>query len=199
MKVEAVPLDELREAVEGCHACALCEGRTNTVFGDGNPNAQVMIIGEAPGKNEDKQGVPFVGSAGKYLNELLGYAGLQREDVFIANVLKCRPPSNRNPKADEIEACSPFLRAQVQTINPKLIITLGNFATQFILRTDAGITGLRGTPQRRGRFTVMPVFHPAAAIYDRSKRPVLQADFEAIGAMVRDRMASEHENTNPED
>lgn len=191
MKVPVVPLEEIREQVEACHKCALCEGRTNTVFGEGDPHARVMIIGEAPGKNEDKQGRPFVGSAGKFLNELLEVAGLEREEVFIANVLKCRPPSNRNPKPDEIEACSPYLREQTQAIDPLIIVTLGNFATQFILRTRAGITGLRGTVQQAGRFTVMPVFHPAAAIYDRSKRDVLFADFEQVGKMVRDRMQQE--------
>lgn len=181
-------LDEIRARVEACHACPLCEGRTNTVFGEGDPHARVMIIGEAPGKNEDAQGRPFVGAAGKNLNELLDAAGLRREEVFIANVLKCRPPSNRNPQAAEIEACSPFLREQTKAINPDVIVTLGNFATQYIMKTGAGITSLRGTVNQVGRFIVMPVFHPAAAIYDRAKRPVLLADFERIGAVVRDRM-----------
>lgn len=152
-----------------------------------------MIIGEAPGKNEDLQGKPFVGAAGKFLDELLEVAGLKREDVFIANVLKCRPPSNRNPKPEEIEACATFLRQQTQTISPDVIVTLGNFATQFILRTGVGITHLRGTVQRAGRFLVLPVFHPAAAIYDRSKRDVLLSDFERVGSLVRDRMATKQE------
>ena len=152
-----------------------------------------MIVGEAPGKNEDLQGKPFVGAAGKFLDELLEVAGLKREDVFIANVLKCRPPSNRNPKPEEIEACATFLRQQTQTISPDVIVTLGNFATQFILRTGVGITHLRGTVQRAGRFLVLPVFHPAAAIYDRSKRDVLLSDFERVGSLVRDRMATKQE------
>lgn len=188
-KVDVVPLEEIRAAVEACHACPLWEGRTNTVFGDGDPHARVMIIGEAPGKNEDKHGVPFVGAAGKYLDELLAEAGLKREEVFIANVLKCRPPSNRNPKPEEIQECSTYLRQQTQTIDPDVIITLGNFATQFILRTGVGITQLRGKPQQAGRFIVFPSFHPAAAIYDRSKRDILKADFRQVGALVRDRMA----------
>ena len=193
MKVPVRPLAEIREEVSTCKACSLCEGRTNVVFGEGNPRARVMIIGEAPGKNEDLQGKPFVGAAGKFLDELLEIAGLKREDVFIANVLKCRPPSNRNPKPEEIEACATFLRQQTQTISPDVIVTLGNFATQFILRTGVGITHLRGTVQRAGRFLVLPVFHPAAAIYDRSKRDVLLSDFERVGSLVRDRMATKQE------
>lgn len=193
MKVPVIPLAEIREEVSTCKACSLCEGRTNVVFGEGNPHARVMIIGEAPGKNEDLQGKPFVGAAGKFLDELLEVAGLKREDVFIANVLKCRPPSNRNPKPEEIEACATFLRQQTQTISPDVIVTLGNFATQFILRTGVGITHLRGTVQRAGRFLVLPVFHPAAAIYDRSKRDVLLSDFERVGSLVRDRMATKQE------
>lgn len=193
MKVPVRPLAEIREEVSTCKACSLCEGRTNVVFGEGNPHARVMIIGEAPGKNEDLQGKPFVGAAGKFLDELLEAAGLKREDVFIANVLKCRPPSNRNPKPEEIEACATFLRQQTQTVSPDVIVTLGNFATQFILRTGVGITHLRGTVQRAGRFLVLPVFHPAAAIYDRSKRDVLLSDFERVGSLVRDRMATKQE------
>lgn len=193
MKVPVRPLAEIRKEVSTCKACSLCEGRTNVVFGEGNPHARVMIVGEAPGKNEDLQGKPFVGAAGKFLDELLEVAGLKREDVFIANVLKCRPPSNRNPKPEEIEACATFLRQQTQTISPDVIVTLGNFATQFILRTGVGITHLRGTVQRAGRFLVLPVFHPAAAIYDRSKRDVLLSDFERVGSFVRDRMATKQE------
>ncbi len=188
-------LDEIRARVEECHSCSLCEGRTQVVFGEGNPDARVLIVGEAPGKNEDLQGRPFVGAAGKFLDELLEAAGLVREEVFIANVLKCRPPSNRNPEAHEIEACAPFLREQTRAISPDVIVTLGNFATQFILKTGVGITRLRGTVQQAGRFTVLPVFHPAAAIYDRSKRDVLLADFDHIGSVVRDRMTSEQEES----
>ncbi len=195
MQVEKLPLDEIRAQVEKCHACPLCETRTNIVFGDGDPHARVLIVGEAPGKNEDLQGKPFVGAAGKFLDELLEEAGLKREEVFIANVLKCRPPSNRNPQADEIEACAPFLREQTQSIDPWIIVTMGNFATQFILRTGTGITRLRGTVQQTGRFVVLPVFHPAAAIYDRSKRDVLLEDFRQVGALVRARMAQEQDKS----
>ena len=146
-----IPLDELRQQVAACHACPLANGRTQTVFGDGNPDARVLIVGEAPGKNEDLQGVPFVGAAGQQLNRLLEIAGLKREDVFIANVLKCRPPGNRDPRPEEIEVCTPFLREQTRTIDPEFIVTLGNFATKFILKTEMGITRLHGELQMAGR------------------------------------------------
>ena len=153
----------------------------------GDPNARVLIVGEAPGKNEDAQGEPFVGAAGKYLNELLAIAGLTREEVFIANVLKCRPPSNRDPRPEEIQACTPFLREQTRTINPEFIVTLGNFSTKFILKTDVGITRLHGTLQRAGRFKVFPIFHPAAAaaaLYDGKKREALENDFATLGELL---------------
>lgn len=189
--VDVVSLEELEKQAFRCRGCSLYESRTNLVFGTGNPNADVLIVGEAPGKYEDRDGVPFVGPAGKFLNELLEHAGLVREDIYIANVLKCRPPENRNPQPHEIEACADFLRGQTRAINPKVIVTLGNFATQFILKTSVGITNLRGTIHQTGRFLVLPVFHPAAAIYDRTKRDLLISDFEQIGRVLRDRMAAE--------
>lgn len=178
-------LADIEDVVAACRKCELCEGRTNTVPGFGNPNARVMFIGEAPGKNEDLQGRPFVGSAGKYLTELLGYAGLTREEIFIGNVLKCRPPSNRNPKPEEIQLCTPYLRDQVRAIGPEFLVTMGNFSTKFILKTEQGITGLHGKVVQAGRFKVYPVFHPAAAIYDRSKRTALEEDFRALGEMLK--------------
>lgn len=168
-----------------CPPLPLVRCRTQTVFGVGNPEARVLIVGEAPGKNEDLQGEPFVGAAGKYLNELLAIAGLSREDVYIANVLKCRPPSNRDPRPEEIQACTPFLREQTRTINPEYIVTLGNFSTKFILKTDVGITRLHGTLQRAGRFKVFPIFHPAAALYDSKKREALENDFATLGELLR--------------
>lgn len=181
MKRPHIPLETLQAQAEACRACPLAEGRTHVVFGTGNPQARVLIVGEAPGENEDLQGIPFVGAAGKYLNELLAYAGLRREDVYIANVLKCRPPGNRNPMPSEIEVCTPFLREQTRTIDPAFIVTLGNFATKFILKTDRGITGLHGKLYQTGKFMVFPVFHPAAAIYDRRKRADLEDDFATLG------------------
>lgn len=179
-----IPLDELRVQVESCRRCPLCDGRTQTVFGVGNPHARVMFIGEAPGKNEDLQGEPFVGAAGHYLNELLGCAGLRREDVFIANVLKCRPPGNRDPRPEEIQTCTPYLREQTRTIDPEVLVTLGKFSTQFVLKTQVGITRLHGRVQRAGKFLVFPIFHPAAALYDGAKCEALENDFVTLGQLL---------------
>jgi len=179
-----IPLDELRAQVAACRRCPLCEGRTQTVFGVGNPEARVLIVGEAPGKNEDLQGEPFVGAAGKYLDELLGFAGLRREEVYIANILKCRPPSNRDPRPEEIQLCTPYLREQTRTVDPEIIVTLGNFATKFVLKTDRGITGLHGQLHQAGKFKVFPVFHPAAALYDSSKKVALEDDFTTLGKFL---------------
>jgi uracil-DNA glycosylase family 4 len=181
-----IPLDQLKAQAEECRSCELCEGRTHLVFGVGDPLARVLIVGEAPGKNEDLQGEPFVGAAGKYLNELLELADLKREEVYIANVLKCRPPGNRDPRPEEIQACTPFLREQTRTIDPDFIVTLGNFSTKFILKTDKGITGLHGKLQKAGKFNVFPIFHPAAAIYDRSKRDALEEDFRTLGRLLKE-------------
>lgn len=191
-----IPLEDIRAQVESCRKCPLADGRTQTVFGVGSPEARVLIVGEAPGKNEDLQGEPFVGAAGKYLNELLAIAGLRREDVFIANVLKCRPPGNRDPRPEEIELCTPYLREQTRTIDPEFIVTLGNFSTKFILKTEIGITRLHGTVQRAGKFKVFPIFHPAAALYDGSKREALENDFATLGELLRTSDA-EHAQTAP--
>jgi DNA polymerase len=167
------------------------------VFGVGRQDADVLFIGEAPGKNEDLKGEPFVGAAGKLLDELLASAGLQRSDVYIANILKCRPPGNRDPQAEEIDTCTPFLREQVRIIDPAVIVTLGNFSTRFILKTTRGITGLRGTVQQAGRFTVLPIFHPAAALYDNSKRDVLFEDFAKLRELLDERAEQDAEATEP--
>jgi DNA polymerase len=153
----------------------------------GNPHAEVMFIGEAPGKNEDLGAEPFIGAAGQYLNSLLALAGLERKEIYIANVLKCRPPENRDPRPEEIEVCTPFLREQVRIISPEILVTLGNFATRFILKTDRGITGLRGQVHITGRFSVLPIFHPAAAIYDRAKGSIMEADFALLGRLIAKR------------
>ena len=178
-------LDEIREETLVCHKCPLVDGRTNVVFGVGDAHARVLIVGEAPGRNEDLQGEPFVGAAGKYLDELLAVAGLTRQEVYIANVLKCRPPGNRNPRVEEIEQCADYLRDQTRAIDPEYIVTLGNFATKFIMRTEVGITRLHGTLHERGRFKVFPVFHPAAALYDGSKREALENDFTTLGNLLK--------------
>ena len=177
-------LGELQEHIGECHRCALGDTRNTLVFGVGDPAADVLLIGEAPGRNEDLRGEPFVGAAGRLLDELLAKAGLDRSEVYIANILKCRPPKNRNPRADEIDTCTPFLREQVRLIDPKVIVTLGNFSTRFLLQTQAGITQLRGAVQKSGEYTVLPIFHPAAALYDRSKVDKLWEDFETLREML---------------
>ncbi|MDR3052625.1 MAG: uracil-DNA glycosylase [Coriobacteriales bacterium] len=186
-------LTDIQAELAGCRRCELCETRTNIVFGVGNPQAEVLFIGEAPGKQEDLGAEPFIGAAGQYLNTLLALAGLTREEIYIANVLKCRPPLNRDPHPSEIEVCTPYLRDQVRAINPDVLVTLGNFATRFILQTDRGITGLRGQIHLTGRFSVLPIFHPAAAIYDHSKGPLMEDDFRLLGRLLEKRRAEKTE------
>lgn len=186
---QEVTLEEIRQVLGDCRLCLLCEGRTNIVFGTGNPHARVMFIGEAPGRNEDLQGEPFVGAAGHNLEGLLAQAGLKREDVYIANILKCRPPSNRNPRPEEISACAPFLREQIRSIWPDVIVCLGNFATHFVLRTEVGITNLRGRMHQQGHFVVMPTYHPAAALYHREWQGVIEDDFRMLGRWLAEHPA----------
>lgn len=157
-------LADVAAEAAGCTKCRLAEGRTQVVFGVGNPDAEVMFIGEAPGFHEDKQGEPFVGAAGQLLNRLLGEIGLRREDVFVANVIKCRPPGNRDPLPDEIEACTPYLREQISLIDPRVVVTLGNFATRFILERQVAISRVRGQKHTWDGRIVIPTFHPAAAL-----------------------------------
>ena len=186
MSVQPTPLNDLRAQAELCRFCPLWETRTNLVFGVGDPNARVLVVGEAPGADEDAQGEPFVGRSGQLLTQVLGLAGLSRSDVYIANILKCRPPGNRNPLPPEIEACTPWLREQTRTINPEFIVTVGNFATQFVLKTDLGVTKLRGRIHPAGRFKVYPVFHPAYALRNRtSVLPQLEEDFRTLGELLR--------------
>lgn len=177
-------LEQVHDAMETCDRCDLALMRINVVPGSGSPRARVMLIGEAPGRNEDEQGEPFVGAAGKVLDQALERAGLTRDEVFITSILKCRPPKNRNPKADEIEACAPWLEAQLVIIQPEVLVTMGNFSTRFILQTKDPITRLRGKVHNAGSLKVVPTFHPAAAIYDRKKIEVLEQDFELIGSIL---------------
>jgi DNA polymerase len=157
-------LDELGEVATRCTACSLAEGRTNVVFGAGAPDAEVLIVGEAPGQQEDQMGIPFVGRSGQLLTRLLGEIELQRDDIYITNVVKCRPPGNRDPRPDEITACKGYLKRQIEIIDPKVVITLGNFSTKLLLQTTTGITRMRGRAYEWwGRFLI-PTFHPAAAL-----------------------------------
>lgn len=161
-----------------CRACSLCESALNLVFGDGNPQADLMIVGEAPGADEDEQGRPFVGRAGQLLIKVLAQYGVQREDIFIANILKHRPPNNRNPLPSEITACTPFLKKQIALIQPKLIITLGNFSSQYILNTKIGITKIRGSIQESSYGTVLPTLHPSAIIRGAYPVNILEKDIQ---------------------
>jgi DNA polymerase len=172
-----------REAGE-CTRCPLAETRTKVVFGAGNADANLMFVGEAPGAEEDRQGLPFVGRAGSLLSELLDGIGLTREDVFVANVLKCRPPGNRDPQPLEIESCHPYLERQIELIRPSVIGTLGNFATKLITGSQTGITKVRGTAQIHTLgglpVFVMPLFHPAAALRTPSLVETLREDFAVL-------------------
>jgi DNA polymerase len=154
-------LPEVRRELGDCQRCKLSRGRTHIVFGDGSPRAALMFIGEGPGEEEDLQGLPFVGAAGQVLNNLLSKLGLKRAEVYIANVVKCRPQGNRDPEADEITACLPFLRKQINAIRPQVIVTLGRVATQALLDTQTPLTRLRGQWQRYRQIPVMPTFHPS--------------------------------------
>lgn len=181
-----VSLDEIRAVLGDCRLCPLCETRKNIVFGMGNPRARVVLVGEAPGATEDEQGLPFVGRAGELLDRMLvERTGVRREDVYIANVLKCRPPGNRDPHPSEVELCAPYLREQIRSIWPDVIMTMGNPATRFIMHTEAGITKLRGKLFSVGRFTVLPTFHPAAVLRDMNKMNDLEHDFYLLGQILR--------------
>ena len=183
-------LEDLRSFIGDCQRCPLASTRTTLVFGVGRPDADVMFIGEGPGRNEDLKGEPFVGAAGQLLDELLGTIGLHRSDVYIANIVKCRPPNNRDPEPIEIETCTPFLREQIRLIDPSVIVTLGKFATQWVLRTDVGITRLRGRRHEADGRAVLPIFHPAAALYDQSKRGVLSDDFKRLKVLLDSELGS---------
>jgi DNA polymerase len=165
LRIPVPEFEALRERAMSCVACDLALTRTNVVFGTGDPMARLMLVGEAPGQNEDLQGEPFVGAAGQLLDRLLGEIGIERSEAYIANVLKCRPPGNRDPRPEEIDSCKGYLREQIRLTRPEVVVTLGNFATKLLLRTDTGITRLRGVPHSWWLgATLIPTFHPAAAL-----------------------------------
>jgi uracil-DNA glycosylase family 4 len=188
---ELTQADELRafgDVVAGCIKCALAAGRTQVVFGAGDPSSDLMFVGEAPGFHEDKQGVPFVGAAGKLLEQLLAGIGLSREEVYIANVLKCRPPGNRDPLPEEIQACESHLWRQIELIEPRVVATLGNFATKLLSGRPTGITRVHGQEQEvtlgGRRVLLYPIYHPAAALYTPRMLEVLQADFARLPELM---------------
>jgi len=157
-------LAELATIASDCPDCRLCESRSQVVFGSGAADADVMVVGEGPGQKEDEQGVPFVGRSGQLLTKLLAEQNIDRDHVYIANVVKCRPPGNRDPRPDEIDACKPYLRRQIELVDPKVVITLGNFSSKLLLNTTTGITTLRGEAHRWWNRYLVPTFHPAAAL-----------------------------------
>jgi uracil-DNA glycosylase family 4 len=177
------------DQVAGCTRCSLSQGRTQVVFGSGDPDADLMFVGEAPGFHEDKQGVPFVGAAGKLLDQLLGGIGLTRDDVYVCNVLKCRPPGNRDPQPDEIEACESHLWRQIELIQPRVVATLGNFATKLLSGRPTGITRVHGQEQETTlggrRVLLYPIYHPAAALYTPRMLEVLKSDFARLPELLR--------------
>jgi DNA polymerase len=189
----------LYKEVSKCTKCPLHETRSKAVFGAGNADAELMFVGEAPGAEEDRQGLPFVGRAGQLLNQMLGEIGLSRDDVFIANVLKSRPPGNRDPRPQEIEACEPYLFEQVRLIEPRVVCTLGNFSTKLLSGDPTGITRVRGTPQVHelgGRAVfLLPLFHPAAALRTPAVKETLRGDFATIPDLLRRRVPG----TEPEE
>jgi uracil-DNA glycosylase family 4 len=181
-------LASFEQAVSGCTRCRLFQGRTQVVFGNGNPSADLMFVGEAPGFHEDQQGIPFVGQAGKLLDRLLAGIGMTRADVFVANVLKCRPPGNRDPQPDEIESCEPHLFKQIEIIQPKLVATLGNFATKLLSGKPTGITRVHGQEQWTtlggNKVLLYPLYHPAAALYTPAMLKILEEDFARIPQLL---------------
>jgi uracil-DNA glycosylase len=181
-------LSAFADQVSACTRCRLAQGRTQVVFGVGNPEADLMFVGEAPGFHEDKQGVPFVGQAGKLLDTLLAGIGLERGQVYICNVLKCRPPGNRDPQPDEIESCEPHLFRQIELIRPHVVATLGNFATKLLSGKPTGITRVHGQEQEvtlgGNRVLLYPLYHPAAALYTPAMLKVLQEDFRRIPELI---------------
>ena len=183
-------LEELSGLAATCTRCRLSQGRTQVVFGVGSPTADIVFVGEGPGYHEDKQGEPFVGAAGQLLTRMLGEIGLRREDVYICNVLKCRPPGNRDPLPDEVVECTPYLQGQIDLIDPSVIVTLGNFATRFVLGRQVSISRVRGQRLHVDGRVVIPTFHPAAILRGGgaagSQMAALRSDFQEVRAVIED-------------
>ena len=172
--------EELEQSISHCKKCKLCDNRTNIVFGTGNKNAKIMFIGEGPGADEDMQGEPFVGKAGKLMNEAFKGLGIKREEVYIANIVKCRPPSNRDPQEDEAEACMDYLRNQVMLVKPRIIVLLGRIALQNILGKECSITHMRGNWVEKKGIIYMPTWHPAALLRDENKKIEFFKDLKEV-------------------
>ncbi len=183
---KAAELEKLRRELEPCCRCQLGKGRMNLVFGVGRPDAVLMFIGEGPGQQEDEQGIPFVGPAGQLLTKIIEAIGLTRDEVYIANIVKCRPPGNRAPLPEESAMCLPYLRRQIEIIRPSIIVTLGNVPTQTLLQTTAGITKTRGMFVERDGILFMPTFHPAYLLRDPSKKKEVWEDMKKIWAKMKE-------------
>jgi DNA polymerase len=177
-------LQEVRTDLGDCQRCRLCQGRRHIVFGVGNPRADLVIVGEAPGRDEDLQGEPFVGRAGQLLNRMLAAIGLSREEVYICNVIKCRPPENRDPLPDEVASCEPFLIRQLQSIRPRAILAMGRFAAQTLLRTEEKISKIRGQFQEYQGVPVMPTYHPAYLLRNPSQRRPVWEDLKKVQTLL---------------
>lgn len=194
-------LETIAEAVSVCTLCELCRSRTHAVPGEGRPDARIMLIGEGPGWHEDQQGRPFVGASGKFLNELLAKAGVTRDDVFITNVVKCRPPSNRDPLPDEIAACSRYLERQIELIDPDVIVTLGRFSMAKYFPGER-ISKIHGQAKEIGGRLVVPMYHPAAALHQSALRGAIEDDFaklpKLLAEVARDRAAEEERGRPPD-
>ncbi len=175
-------LDEIRRVMGDCRRCRLCEGRKTIVYGSGNPRAKLVFVGEGPGADEDQQGQPFVGEAGKLLTKMIEAMGFTRDQVYICNVVKCRPPNNRNPEADEVAACEPFLQAQLKAIQPEVIVALGKFAAQTLLRDDTAISRMRGHWREYLGIPLMPTFHPAYLLRSPNEKKTVWADLQQVMA-----------------
>jgi DNA polymerase len=178
-------LDDIRSEVTGCRRCPLCPGRATVVFGVGNPRARLMFVGEGPGSEEDRLGEPFVGAAGKRLDRWIGRIGLRREDVYIANIVKCRPPGNRAPLPDEANVCLPYLLRQIRAIRPEIVCTLGATALNFLLGVEEKISRARGKWRERDGVPVLPTYHPAYILRDPAREAEVNEDFDALASRLR--------------
>jgi uracil-DNA glycosylase family 4 len=196
-EINQMTLEQLEEAVHACTLCPLSQGRTQAVPGEGPLNSDIMFIGEGPGFHEDRQGRPFVGAAGQFLEELLASIGLTREQVYITNVVKCRPPGNRDPMPTEISACAPYLERQIQLIKPKVIVTLGRFS-MYRYFPGASISKIHGQPKRVGNVLVVPMFHPAAALHQPKWRPLVEADFKKLPQFIAETEGFDDEEPPPQ-
>ncbi len=178
--VKTISLDDIRADLGNCQRCKLWKKRTHLVFGEGNPTARLVFVGEGPGYEEDQKGKPFVGAAGKLLTKIIAAMGLDRQDVYICNIIKCRPPKNRNPEPDEINACLPFLKRQLAAIQPEYICTLGSVATKVVLQTDEPVSRLRGKFFKYKKINVMPTYHPAFLLYNPERKRDVWEDIQKL-------------------